>query len=121
MAMKLLSSPRPYRLGLDLGTNSIGFALVELRNDVPHDVLHMGVRIFSDGRDPKKGSSLAVDRRLARGMRRRRDRLARRRQQVMEALISYGLMPQDRAVRKALKAQDPYMLGFQPLLTENLR
>ena len=39
-----------YRLGLDLGTNSIGWAAVILddKND-PCGVLDMGVRIFPDG------------------------------------------------------------------------
>ena len=55
------------RLGLDIGTNSIGWCLYE--GDAIKDI---GVRIFSDGRDPKSGASLAVDRREARSARRRR-------------------------------------------------
>ena len=55
------------RLGLDIGTNSIGWCLYD--GDTIRDI---GVRIFSDGRDPKSGASLAVDRRDARAMRRRR-------------------------------------------------
>lgn len=108
----------PYRLGIDLGTNSIGFALVELRNDLPFRPLHMGVRIFSDGRDPQKGTSLAVDRRTARGMRRRRDRFVRRQQQVMELLIEKGLMPQDKTARKELARLDPYELRQKGLDAE---
>ncbi len=46
-----------YRLGIDLGTTSIGTALVELdgpeKNPHPTNILHLGVRIFDDGRDPK--------------------------------------------------------------------
>lgn len=61
----------PYRLGIDLGTNSLGFALVALEDGKPFKPIHLGVRIFSDGRDAKTGASLAVDRRNARGMRRR--------------------------------------------------
>ena len=58
-----------YRLGLDLGTTSIGWAMLRLNErDEPCAVIKMGVRIFSDGRDPKDGSSLAVTRRLARQM-----------------------------------------------------
>src|SRR3546814_3693545 len=45
-------------LGLDIGTNSIGWCLYD--SDSIRDI---GVRIFSDGRDPKSGASLAVDRR----------------------------------------------------------
>ncbi len=105
----------PYRLGIDLGTNSVGFALVELRHGSPYRPIHLGVRIFSDGRDPQKGTSLAVDRRTARGMRRRRDRFVRRQQQLMELLIENGLMPKDKAARKALTKLDPYELRTKGL------
>ena len=38
-----------YRLGLDLGTNSIGFAILELdQENSPKKILDSGVRIFSD-------------------------------------------------------------------------
>jgi len=60
------------------------------------------VRIFSDGRDPQSGASLAVARREARGARRMRDRYLKRRQQLLERLTEYGLMPADEAERKAL-------------------
>lgn len=99
-----------YRLGLDIGTNSIGFALVCLKDGMPYDVIHLGSRIFSDGRDSQTKTSLAVARREARGMRRRRDRLVRRKQQLMEYLIEKGLMPKDAKERKKLELLDPYML-----------
>ena len=63
------------RLGLDLGTNSIGWALLKVENGAPTGIIKLGSRIFSDGRNPKDKSSLAVARRLARQQRRRRDRL----------------------------------------------
>lgn len=106
----------PYRLGLDLGVNSLGWAALTL--DVrgePDGVLDIGVRLFSDGRDPKKGTSLAADRRLARQMRRRRDRYLRRREDLMAALVRFGLMPADAAARKALEALDPYELRARGL------
>ena len=65
-----LDNDMKYRLGLDLGTNSIGWAAVELDNAVePCGVLDMGVRIFPDGRNPTDKTSNAVQRRLARGQR----------------------------------------------------
>ncbi len=65
--------------GLDIGTNSIGWWLYATDGSgadaVITEEIDGGVRIFSDGRDPKSGgASLAVDRRMARGIRRRRDR-----------------------------------------------
>ncbi|PKQ10603.1 MAG: type II CRISPR RNA-guided endonuclease Cas9 [Alphaproteobacteria bacterium HGW-Alphaproteobacteria-1] len=102
------------RLGLDIGTNSIGWWLYETDGseaDAPIvSVIDGGVRIFSDGRDPKSGASLAVDRRAARAMRRRRDRYLRRRATLMKVLANAGLMPADPAEAKTLEALDPYEL-----------
>lgn len=114
----------PYRLGLDLGSNSIGWFMVRLKQigrDVdghprftPHGVLDGGVRILTPnaeaGRDPQSGASLAADRRAARAARRRRDRFLRRRKRLMETLVEAGLMPADVAARKALERLDPYWL-----------
>lgn len=109
-----------YRLALDLGTNSIGWCLLDLDAEgEPRAIRGMGSRIFSDGRNPKDGASLAVGRRLARQMRRRRDRYVKRRARFMEALIRYGLMPEDPAERKALENLDPYEVRAKGL-TERL-
>ena len=93
------------RLGLDVGTNSIGWCLYD--GDTIRDI---GVRIFSDGRDAKTGASLAVDRRAARAMRRRRDRYLGRRSALLRALIDTGLMPADKAAAQRVAALDPYPL-----------
>jgi CRISPR-associated endonuclease Csn1 len=100
-----------YRLGLDIGTNSIGWWLVELdAGGRPCRSLDGGVRIFGDGRNPKDGTSLAVQRRTPRSMRRRRDRYLRRRSDLMEMLVALGLMPADETARRGLAALDPYEL-----------
>jgi len=100
-----------YRLGLDLGTNSIGWCLLNLNQQrEPDRLIRLGARIFPDGRKPKDGTSLAVDRRLARQMRKRRDRFLRRRGRLLDALIRHGLMPGDDAERKKLVRLDPYSL-----------
>jgi CRISPR-associated endonuclease Csn1 len=105
-----------YRLGLDLGTTSIGWAMLRLNErDEPCAVIKMGARIFSDGRDPKDGSSLAVTRRLARQMRRRRDRLLKRKARLQAALVRLGFWPAGTAERKALEGLDPYVLRSQGL------
>jgi CRISPR-associated endonuclease Csn1 len=98
------------RLGLDMGTNSIGWCLYE--GDTIKDI---GVRIFSDGRDPKSGASLAVDRRDARSMRRRRDRFIGRRSALLRVLIGQGLLPADKGAAKALAVHDPYELRVRAL------
>lgn len=100
-----------YRMAIDLGATSIGWCLIRLnRSDEPVAVIRMGVRIFSDGRDAKDGSSLAVTRRLARQMRRRRDRLLKRKARLQDALIRLGFWPQAEPDRKALARLDPYTL-----------
>ncbi len=105
-----------YRLGLDLGTNSLGWAAVKVDDEgQPTDVIDIGVRIFSDGRNRKDKSSLAVQRRVPRGQRRRRDRYLLRRTDLMEALIACALMPTDESERKSLESLDPYLLRSRAL------
>lgn len=100
----------PTRLGLDIGTNSIGWCLFD--GDTIRDI---GVRIFSDGRDPKSGASLAVDRRDARAMRRRRDRYLGRRSALVEVLVTHGLLPADKSAGQKLHGEDPYALRVRAL------
>ncbi|HEV2569393.1 type II CRISPR RNA-guided endonuclease Cas9 [Sphingomonas sp.] len=102
------------RLGLDIGTNSIGWCLVEDEGE-SSQIVDIGVRIFSDGRDPKSGASLAVDRRAARAMRRRRDRYLRRRAAFLKALKQYGLLPAQENEAKLLADRDPYELRARAL------
>ena len=110
---------RPYRLGLDLGSNSLGWFVTWLEKDGdrhrPTGLGPGGVRIFPDGRDPQSGTSNAVDRRMARSARKRRDRFVDRRKQLMQALIRHGLMPAEEAARKALEGLDPYELRAKAL------
>lgn len=103
------------RLGLDIGTNSIGWWLYEIQHGQPIAVRDGGVRIFSDGRDAKTGASLAVDRRNARAMRRRRDRYLHRRAMLMKRLATAGLMPQDEEEAKGLALLDPFALRTKGL------
>lgn len=111
----------PYRLALDIGSTSIGWCLIRLnKQDEPVAIIRMGVRIFPDGRHPKDGSSLAVTRRNARQMRRRRDRLLKRKERMLSALTRLGFFPQSEDQRKALVTLDPYALrkkGLQDALT----
>ena len=105
---------KPYRLGLDLGSNSLGWFVVDLEKKgdrfEPIKLGPGGVRIFPDGRDPQSKASNAVDRRMARGARKRRDRFVQRRTDLMAALIAHGLMPAEAAARTALEKLDPYAL-----------
>ena len=107
---------RRYRLGLDLGTNSIGWAAINLDDlGFPRGVLDMGVRIFRDGRNPQDGASNAVKRRIPRGQRRRRDRYLKRRAKLLRTLVDCGLMPADKFERRNLAKLDPYKLRARAL------
>jgi CRISPR-associated endonuclease Csn1 len=97
------------RFAFDLGTNSLGWAVYRLMpQGRPCELIDCGVRLFSDGRNPKDGQSLAAMRRIPRAARRRRDRFVQRRDWLMVLLIRHGLMPSDEAARKAMEQHDPY-------------
>lgn len=104
-----------YRLALDLGSTSLGWAMVRLKDDQPAAVIKAGVRIFSDGRNPKDGASLAVSRRTGRAMRRRRDRLLKRKNRMAALLVQHGFFPDDMEQRKALEPLNPYELRAKGL------
>ena len=121
-----MSSCFPYRLALDLGATSIGWAVFRINGSAdmesvqPEGLIKAGVRIFSDGRNPKDKTSLAVARRLARQQRRRRDRLLKRKNRLVQTLIEEGFFPADLDERHALAHLDPYELrkkGLDAALT----
>ena len=76
MAKKTVYLPKKYSLGLDIGTSSAGWAVLDLDKKRIHD---LGVRIFERPEDSQNGDSLAKPRRDARSARRR---LKRRRQRL---------------------------------------
>ncbi len=116
-----------WRLGLDVGTNSLGWVVYEIIDGhdghgnflgKPRRLVESGVRIFSDSRSKKaktRYESLAIPRRGARGARRNRDRYLRRRAEFMDRLVEYGLMPEDKTARKALETLDPWALRVRGL------
>ena len=107
-----------YRLGLDVGTNSLGWSVLRLdAEDNPCAVEMAGSRIFSDGRDSKSKATLAADRREARSARRRRDRYKQRRAYLLAELTRAGLFPEDKTARAALQKLNPLELRAR-LLTE---
>ena len=110
---------RMLRLGLDLGTSSIGWALCKIEGSQPTSIVKLGVRIFPDGRQ-RDGTSLAASRRQARQMRRQRDRRLKRKARLMDTLVAQGFMPGAVADRKKLETLDPYLLrkdGLERKLT----
>lgn len=61
-----------YKIGLDLGVGSVGWAVVECNEKGEGKrIIDLNSRIFTKAENPKDGSSLATKRREARGSRRR--------------------------------------------------
>ncbi|MDA8156752.1 MAG: type II CRISPR RNA-guided endonuclease Cas9 [Actinomycetota bacterium] len=84
-------------LGLDLGSNSIGWALFEAKEQRPVRLIDCGVRVFEEGLEgieaDGKGKSRNVARREARLRRRQCDRKARRLAHLARLLQRSGLLP----------------------------
>jgi CRISPR-associated endonuclease Csn1 len=102
-------------LGLDLGPNSIGWALID---EDEQRIVDLGVRVFPEGVDnfdTKKEKSRNEARRIARGMRRQTKRRAARKRKLRAALIQVGLFPADPAEQERLFELDPYELRVRAL------
>ena len=99
-------------LGLDLGPNSIGWALIEEDEaGDPRSLEAMGVRAFQEMVDRKSKTPKNRKRRDARLARRQRARRKMRREALRSQLVRGGLLPEDAgALRKLFHEADPYEL-----------
>ena len=105
-----------YRFGFDVGTNSLGWSVLELDElGNPCAIAAAGSRIFSEGRDNKTKETLAATRREARSARRRRDRFKQRQKFLLHELVEAGLFPESDAERKALQNENPLALRSRGL------
>ncbi|MBK3515732.1 type II CRISPR RNA-guided endonuclease Cas9 [Carboxylicivirga marina] len=82
-------------LGLDLGTNSIGWAVVETEDKLTFNPVDKGVRIFQEGVKIEKGieGSKAAERTGYRSARRIKYRRKLRKLTTLKALVKYQLCP----------------------------
>lgn len=101
-----------YRLGLDMGATSIGWAIFDIDKK---EIVKTGVRIFDDGREDKSKASLCVKRREARGVRRRQNRKTLQKQELLKILVEYGLFPNEVDEQQKLKGLNPYELRVRAL------
>lgn len=111
-----------YILGIDLGSSSLGWALVDpalIGNESERSpILGMGVRVFPEGvaRDTTGAEhSKNEQRRLARGHRRQIARRARRKAAVLRALVELGWWPTDPEKSEFLLRRSPYELRARGL------
>ncbi len=98
-------------LGLDIGTNSVGWAVIDVpeRNGEDGAVIAMGSRVFPAGAEVS-GSALTTSgakRRQARLMRRQIRRRAGRRAAIRRELARIGMLPVDDQAFESLMALDP--------------
>lgn len=98
-------------LGLDLGTNSIGWALID---DYRKEILKAGVRIFPEGVNDintSKEKSKNADRRIARGIRRSNYRFKMRRDRLNKVLAELGMVPDEKyyTIKKKNKGETIYL------------
>lgn len=104
-----------FTLGLDLGTNSIGWALIDFDdNQQPQNLIACGSRIFQEAVEAKTGTPKNHARRAARAARKLVARRKQRRTKLLNLLVRHGLLPQDEAERNTLlldnQANNPYQL-----------
>jgi CRISPR-associated endonuclease Csn1 len=99
-----------YTLGLDIGSNSIGWALLE---EGKSSIVDMGVRVFPEGVDrDTKGleKSKNATRREARGARKTHQRRSKRKDQLLTTLQSVGFLPTVDTELRSLFHTNPYAL-----------
>lgn len=82
-----------YRIGLDIGISSCGWAVIEHNEQgEPISLKDLGVRMFDIAETPKDGSSLSKSRREARSIRRRIRRRKHRITRVKRLLVKFNIL-----------------------------
>ncbi|MCL5282102.1 MAG: type II CRISPR RNA-guided endonuclease Cas9 [Planctomycetes bacterium] len=100
-----------YTLGLDIGSRSIGWAVVDTGENP--SIVAMGVRVFPEGVDRDTQGlekSKNATRREARSARRTHQRRADRKKRLVRVLRGAGLLPQGRDELMCLLQANPYEL-----------
>lgn len=107
-----------YRIGLDIGIASVGWAVLENNsNDEPIRIIDLGVRLFDKAEQPKTGESLAGPRRAARSTRRRLRRRKHRLDRIKWMLQEEGFIDMEQFMKRyhSAKLPDVYQLRYEAL------
>ena len=106
-----------YKLGLDLGITSVGWAVVELdKNDEPFRIVDMDSRIFDRAEVPKTGASLALPRREARSARRRLRRHRHRLERIKDLFFKKAIITEQEFENLYIgKIEDIYKIRCEAL------
>ena len=106
-----------YRIGLDIGITSVGWAALENNSqDEPVRIVDLGVRLFEAAETPK-GTSLAEPRREARTTRRRLRRRRHRLDRIKWLLQEHGIIQIGQFMERYHSAglPDVYQLRYEAL------
>lgn len=107
-----------YRIGLDIGITSVGWAVLENNSkDEPIRIVDLGVRLFEAAEVPKTGAALAEGRRNARTTRRRLRRRKHRLDRIKWLLQENGMIQIDKFMERYYSANlpDVYQLRYEAL------
>lgn len=107
-----------YRIGLDIGITSVGWAVLENNSkDEPVRIVDLGVRLFEAAEVPKTGAALAEERRKARTTRRRLRRRHHRLDRIRYLLQEQGMIEIDSFMERYYSAHlpDVYQLRCEAL------
>lgn len=92
-------------LGLDLGTTSIGWAVIEAENNEPKEILGLGSRIIpltpDDANEFSSGNAISKNQKRTekRTTRKGYDRYQQRRQNLTNKLRKLGMLPDERLIK----------------------
>jgi CRISPR-associated endonuclease Csn1 len=111
----MMQMEQEYLLGLDLGSTSIGWAMIGLKNGEPANVIRLGCRIFQEGVDSDSKVSKNETRRIKRGMRRQRRRRNERKRRLLELLKEQGLCSVEPSSIDEWRNLNPYPLRAKGL------
>ena len=101
-----------YSLGLDIGTTSVGWAVI---NEDKKRIEDLGVRIFERPEDPKTKESLAKPRRDARSARRRLRRRKQRLNHLKKFFIDNKLLQENLDYEELFRKYNPYEIRKKAL------
>ena len=104
-----MSEPMEYILGIDLGSNSLGWAMIGLIDGEPAQLIRAGTRVFEAGMEGDLESgreeSRNLKRREARLQRRQTRRRGRRLKKIFNLLVRFGLLPASDAADANLRLE----------------
>ncbi len=114
-----------YAIGLDMGTNSIGWSVIEEEQGKPKNFIDCGSRIFIRSVEDKTPTPKNQHRRAKRLLRRVIERRHRRKLRLRNYLISRGFLPETLKDEPNLESEfnklgDPYQIrakGLDDILT----